>query len=89
MNYSQEREVLKKKIGKLETYLLAIFDEFPEYIQLKNQNRLVRFVWEKYGDVSCESITRVARKIRAKGHYDTTDNQRIRANHEVVYREMF
>ena len=89
LDYAIERVKVKRKLGKTERRIIEIFNSNPQYIELRNQNKLVRRFWSLYGDVSCESITRVCRKLRASGEYDTMENVKHRSNHEVAYRNHF
>lgn len=90
LNFQQKRKVIKNKLGKVEKFVRECFDMKPEFIELKNLNCLVRFIWNRYDkNIPVGSITRCARKLRATGEFDTEENQLHRANNEVAYREHF
>ena len=80
---------MKEKLNTLEYKIRDSFEVNPDLINLKNINDLVRYIWDYYDmDISCESIARVARTIRADG-LDTEENQEIRANAETAYHEHY
>lgn len=87
INFQNERQAKVQQLGRLERIVRMLFEEDPSLIDIKRTNDLVRTVWRRYEDISCESITRVARKLRASGEYDTLDNVQHRANMEVAYRD--
>lgn len=85
-DFSKEREEKIKQLGRLELAVRDLFINNPNLVSLKETNSLVREVWRLYGDYSCESITRCARKLRASGEFDHPDNVKHRANMEQGYR---
>jgi len=87
--YQAQRELIKLKLKGTGRVVYNVLKEFPELRSVKRRNDLVRKVWEVYEDVSCESITRCARKIQARGTFDTEDNLNERSNIEVAYRSHF
>ncbi len=86
--YREARRRKKKKLVNLEVIIRRVFDALPHLIELSNLNDLVRYVWKWYDeDLPVGSITRVARKLRATGEYDTPANRLHGANNEVAYRK--
>lgn len=89
LDFKSKREITKKRLTHVAVVVQEMLERWPEFREIKNINNLVRHVWSITGmDISCESIARAARKIRAEHpELDTESNQNERANLEVAYRE--
>lgn len=82
-----EREHIKKRLSHVEIVVREMLERWPEFRNTKNINSLVRHIWKITNmDVSCDSISRAARKIRAEHpELDSEENIAKRANTETAY----
>lgn len=89
LDFKTKRELIKKRLTHVGIVVKDALERYPEFREIKNINNLVRHIWHITNmDISCESIARAARKIRAEHpELDTEENQLERANCEVAYRE--
>ena len=78
----------EKKLNKRQKQVYGIMKRMPALRHIQNTNLLVRMFWQLHGDVSCESITRVARWIRSNGVFDTEENADARGHLEQAYRNV-
>ena len=88
MDFRAKREAFVGTLSHLERIVETIFEMYPESMEIKNSNKLIRYIWDNFYDYKAGSILRTARKIRAKG-MDTEENQLERANAETAYRQHF
>lgn len=86
-----ERKEVKRKLNSLHSYVETLMEDNEWACQVKERNRLVRYVWDNRNPYqSSESITRVQRKILAeRPELDTRENVKKRANTETAFHEYF
>lgn len=67
MNYLETRVKLGTILHELQGWLRLAMIDHPEFLDTKNCNNLVRYIWNKYGsDVNVASILRQASLIRTE-----------------------
>lgn len=82
----QDQIAFEKTLGDRQRQVYNLMKRMSGLRDIKNTNLLVRTFWQLHGDVSCESITRAARWIRANGIFDTEENVESRGHLEQAYR---
>ena len=87
INFKELREVKANTLNSHQDIIKSVLWTHEDLRDIKHTNDLVRYIWQHYGDYSCDSITRLARKIKADiPELDSSYNQQNRANMETAYR---
>ncbi len=88
INFQELREVKINTLKSLQDIIKSVLWTHEELRDIKHTNALVRHIWKHYGDYSCDSITRLARKIKAENpELDSSFNELNRANMETAYHD--